>query len=178
MVKGNTKVMDDFIYKRIHFSNIKTRIMMLVTTLASSQFLVFACVLFLIFIPNRKISLIFIIHLVLTSLLIGTLKYIIKRERPNIFRIVNEKGYSYPSGHTLCAVSFYGFIIFLICISLLAMPIKIITIFILAILILMIGFSRIYLGVHYFSDIIGGLLIGSSYTLVYVYFIHFILNII
>lgn len=177
MVKGKTKKIDDFVYKNIHFGDMKTRIMLLITTLASSKYLAFMCVLFLIFIPNKKFCIILIIHLILTSLLIGIIKHIFKRERPNIHPLVKEKGYSYPSGHTFSSVSFYGFIIFLFLISDIVLSFKILAVVFFVSLILQIGYSRIYLGVHYFSDVVGGLLIGSSYTLLYVYFIHFILNI-
>ena len=84
---------------------------------------------------------------------------------------MREKGYSFPSGHTLCAITFYGFLILLISSSTILLPIKIILILSLLSLIYLIGYSRIFLGVHYFSDVIGALLLGFSYILLIVYLV-------
>ena len=77
----------------------------------------------------------------------------------------------------MTATIFYGFIIFLIIISEVILLVKIIMIVVNIFLILLIGYSRIYLGVHYFSDVIGALLFGSSYLLLYILFTYFILKI-
>ena len=119
-----------------------------------------------------KFAYLFIALLIGNALLVGLFKNIIKRERPNINRLVYEKGYSYPSGHTLSAVSLYGFILFLALISNIVLHLKIFLSIILILIILIIGYSRVFLGVHYFSDIVGALLLGVCYLLCYIYFIH------
>ena len=82
--------------------------------------------------------------------------------------IINETGYSFPSGHSMIAVSFYGFIIFLIW----RMNIKKIYKFLFSLftgfLIFLIGISRIYLGVHFPSDVIGGYSISLCFLIVYI----------
>jgi len=94
------------------------------------------------------------------------------------YRSVYEKSYSYPSGHTATSTAFYGFILFLVINSSMLINVKIALCFLLVGLILMIGFSRIYLGIHHFSDVVAGLLLASSYTLLYIYIVNNILNII
>lgn len=176
MIQGKLKGVDDSVYKKIHFSDKKTNLMKIITNGASSKFLALICFFFVLFVRNKLFCELIIIHLIVNAFLISLFKHVFRRERPNIKRLVKEKGYSYPSGHTMSAVCFYGFLIFITLISTLSLPIKISIIILLSLFILIIGFSRIYLGVHYFSDVVGGLLLGSSYTLLYVYLIHFILN--
>ena len=148
----------------------------IITNFASTKFFIFICFIFLLFLKEKKIAYLFIGIMLGCSLVVGFFKNIIKRERPDINRLVYEKGYSYPSGHTVSAISFYGFILFLAIISNIVLPFKIILSFILILLILLIGFSRIFLGVHYFSDIIGAIILGFSYLLLYIYIVNHILN--
>ena len=114
--------------------------------------------------------------MIINAIIVFIAKHIIKRERPNINRIVEEKGYSYPSGHTFSATCFYGLMIFLITMSSLNLGYQIIITIPLISIILLIGFSRIYLGVHYFSDCIAGLLLSTSYIFLYVYIMSDILK--
>ncbi len=90
-----------------------------------------------------------------------TLKAMIKRPRPDILRLIPITGFSFPSGHTSCSMITYGLIIILIQHSKLAKPYKITLSILLGLLIPMIGLSRIYLGVHYFTDVAAGLIYGS-----------------
>ena len=90
------------------------------------------------------------------------------RERPLELMIITEDGYSFPSGHAMAALGFYGFIIYLICISNSKKFIKIVFSILLGLLIFLIGVSRIYLGVHYASDVLAGFLISGAYLILYV----------
>ena len=114
--------------------------------------------------------------MIIDAIIVFIAKHIIKRERPNINRIVEEKGYSYPSGHTFSATCFYGLVMFLINISSITLGYQLLITIALISIILLIGFSRIYLGVHYFSDCIGGLLLSSSYIILYVYLVYDVLK--
>ena len=78
-------------------------------------------------------------------------------------QIVQESGYSFPSGHSMVATGFYGFLIYLIYKEVKNKKIKYPLIVFLSILILLIGISRIYLGAHYATDVIGGWIIGAVY---------------
>lgn len=101
-------------------------------------------------------------------LLNNIFKFIIQRERPSLPHLVEATGYSFPSGHTMVAVSLYGFLIYLIYKKRKNSLWRYITITLLAVLIFSIALSRIYLGVHYPSDIIGGVLLSSVYLLVFI----------
>ena len=177
MLKRKLNNLDNNFYSKIKITNLKTSIFKIISFLASAKFIALLCLLILIFIKNKKIFIIILINMLITWILIGTLKNIFTRERPNINRLVYEKGYSYPSGHTMTATIFYGFIIFLLIISNLIFLLKLFLIFLLIILILLVGYSRVYLGVHFFSDVIGALLYGTSYLILYIYFTYFILSI-
>lgn len=76
-------------------------------------------------------------------------------------------GYSFPSGHSMVSMAFYGFLIYLIYNNIKNKYIKWILICSLSILIILIGISRIYLGVHYTSDVLAGFLLSISYLVIY-----------
>ena len=86
-------------------------------------------------------------------------KLIVSRPRPVSALIDIPKSFSFPSGHTLTSFVFYSFLCYLLTINI---PKKYKPIFYIfyGIMILIIAMSRIYLGVHYFSDVIGGFIIG------------------
>ncbi|SKB64877.1 undecaprenyl-diphosphatase [Maribacter arcticus] len=88
------------------------------------------------------------------------LKRFIDRARPGIEHLVSVETLSYPSGHAMSAMAFYGFLIFLVTKFKIQKVAKFILIIVLVILILSIGISRIYLGVHFPSDVAGGFIAG------------------
>ena len=96
------------------------------------------------------------------------LKYILQRPRPTEFRIIEETGYSFPSGHSMVSLAFYGYLIYLIYKYINNKHLKRTLIIILSVLICIIGVSRIYLGVHYTSDVLGGFLISFAYLIIYI----------
>lgn len=93
------------------------------------------------------------------------LKSYFERTRPEeIFRLVNVQGYSYPSGHSLSASAVYFTLAILACEAVKNKLGKSILVILFALLIVMIGSSRIYLGVHYFSDVTAGILLGAAWA--------------
>ena len=97
-------------------------------------------------------------------------KYFIGRDRP-LGAELYESSYSFPSGHALTSLFFYGFISFIIFrFSKLSGNKKYAIIFCFMSLILLIGASRLYLGVHYISDVVGGYLIGWFWLNTALYF--------
>lgn len=92
------------------------------------------------------------------------LKKVINRARPSAEHLVHVDTLSYPSGHAMSAMAFYGFLIFL-CLRH-KMPVWLRTTFmtLLVLLILSVGVSRIYLGVHYPSDVVGGFIGGMIWV--------------
>ena len=145
-----------------------TPIIKIVTNFGGAIILGLITILILILIKNKNIGLSVLINLCSVTVLNLVLKSILQRPRPNEYRIINETGYSFPSGHSMISMAFYGFIIYLIYKNIKNKYLKWISIILLSILILMIGFSRIYLGVHYVSDVLAGFLFSISYLIVYI----------
>lgn len=104
------------------------------------------------------------------SLLSLILKYAFMRDRPS-YMIINEVGFSFPSFHAMFSLAIYGFIIYLIWKKNFKYK-KLICLF-LILFILIIGLSRIYLGVHYATDILGGYLISFAYLILFTSFLKF-----
>lgn len=98
--------------------------------------------------------------LVLATLSNMILKRFVDRARPDIEHLVSVETLSYPSGHAMSAMAFYGFLIYLFYRFKMSPFLKGMGIVLLIFLILSIGISRIYLGVHFPSDIAGGFIAG------------------
>lgn len=93
-------------------------------------------------------------------------KHIVQRPRPEGIALIEETGFSFPSAHTMGSVVFYGFLIFLIWKYLKNKPLKITLTIVLSIFAIMIGYTRVYLGVHYFTDVLAGMCAGIAYLAV------------
>ena len=145
-----------------------TSILNFITNFAGASFLLALCVILLIIIKNKKIPLYMLINLTCAFLTNETAKNIFKRSRPIGINLIEETGLSFPSGHSMVGLAFYGFIIYLIYKLISNKRKKQLFTIILSIIILLIGFSRIYLGVHYFTDVIGGFLLGIIYLTIYI----------
>ena len=161
---------DNFINENI------TPIMKGITLLGSATFFIPFIIFLLIFIKNNYLRLSISINIILITLLNQTLKFVIQRPRPTQYRIVDASGYSFPSGHSMVSMAFYGFLIYLIYRYLKNKYLKTILILILSVVIVLIGISRIYLGVHYTSDVCAGFLLSLSYLIVYIHYIENWLN--
>ncbi len=99
----------------------------------------------------------------ITACLVNSvLKIFLRRRRP-ISVAPNAKvyrTYSFPSGHAFCSTVTYGLIAFY-CLRVLSAPLSILAAVLLAGLAVLIGLSRVYLGAHYPTDVIGGFILGS-----------------
>lgn len=95
----------------------------------------------------------------------SSLKLVVARARPDeLVPIVVEPGYSFPSGHTLAATVAYGVIAILVARASWPIPIRVGALAVLAALPVLVGLSRVYLGVHYPSDVLGGWLMGIAWV--------------
>ncbi|PIB37760.1 phosphatase PAP2 family protein [Maribacter sp. 4G9] len=101
-----------------------------------------------------------VIVLLLATLSNMALKRFVDRARPGIEHLVTVESLSYPSGHAMGAMAFFGFLIYLISKLRIHKGLRYFIMFLFALLIIIIGISRIYLGVHYPSDVVGGFIAG------------------
>ena len=157
-------------------SDFVTPIAKFITNFGGAIFLSIATIALLLLIKNKKIGLSIFSNIVIITILNQLLKRILRRPRPTEFRIDEETGYSFPSGHSMVSMAFYGYLIYLIYRYIENKYIKWLLIVLLSILICLIGISRIYLGVHYTSDVLGGFLLSISYLVVYISLIKKILS--
>ena len=148
-------------------SDFTTPIAKFITNFGGAIFLIVLTITLFILIKNKKIGLSIILNLIVITGLNQILKYILQRPRPTEYRLIEETGFSFPSGHSMVSMAFYGYLIYLIYKYVKNKDLKWISIVLLSILICSIGISRIYLGVHYTSDVLGGFLISLSYLIVY-----------
>ena len=93
------------------------------------------------------------------------LKYLFKRKRP-LYPLQEAKGLSFPSGHAIMSVTFYGLLIYIISQTIKDKPLKLSLIISLIIFIQLIGFSRVYLRVHYASDVAVGYITGLLWLII------------
>ena len=149
-------------------SDFTTPVIKCITNFGGAAFLIISTIALVILIKNKKIGLSIFLNLTLVTILNQLLKRILQRPRPTEYRLIEETGYSFPSGHSMVSMAFYGYLIYLIYKYVKNKYIKWISIIILSILICLIGISRIYLGVHYTSDVLGGFLVSISYLVIYI----------
>ncbi|MEP6949733.1 MAG: phosphatase PAP2 family protein [Ginsengibacter sp.] len=152
-----------------YVTNINTTVMQSFTFLGTHTFLIPAN-LFLtawfLFIKKRRWYSIKIPSVALSSLLLMfTLKLIFHRDRPVGPLLRAAKGFSFPSGHALMSVTFYGLLILIVWQNVQQAWLKWTLSVLLVFLIIAIGLSRVYLRVHYASDVIAGFSVGLVWLL-------------
>ncbi|MFQ5846570.1 MAG: LssY C-terminal domain-containing protein [Candidatus Methylomirabilales bacterium] len=91
-------------------------------------------------------------------------KIVFQRPRPPL-AAYTEQSFSFPSGHATIAMAFYGFLAYLLIRNAKGWAVKVNTLFAGALAIILVGFSRLYLGVHYVSDVWGGYLVGAVWLI-------------
>jgi undecaprenyl-diphosphatase len=137
-----------------------TRTMKFFTTIGSAPVVIGLSILLLFFlykVLHHRLELILFIGTVMGSAILNELlKQFFHRVRPNLHRLIEVGGFSFPSGHAMNAFTVYGVVSFLLWRHIPNRWGRVLLIFVSVGMILSIGISRIYLGVHYPSDIIGG----------------------
>ena len=86
----------------------------MITWCGSATCLILLTIVLFAFIKNKKIGILIGTNLVIITILNQIFKFILQRPRPTEFRIIDETGYSFPSGHSMISMAFYGFLIYLI----------------------------------------------------------------
>ena len=151
-------ISDFFQIKLVSESN--TSFMKVVTFFGSAIPFIVIILFAFIFIKNKSYSFYMFVNLLWVYVVSVIFKNVIMRERPVISLIEKPSDFSFPSGHTMCSIAFYGFIVYLLLKNVKNYLLKWLIIFIFAMLVIFIGISRIYLNVHYLTDVITGLILG------------------
>lgn len=171
LVKTNKIVnFDNYVYEFLNdnSNNILTSFFRGITLFANYQAIIILCILSFVFIKDKIVDVEICIVSILSATMNSIFKSIFVRPRPDVLKLITQGGYSYPSGHAMASMTFYGFLIYLIYKSDLSKNKKISFITLLSTFILLIGISRIYLGVHYASDIIAGYMVSIILLIIYV----------
>lgn len=150
-------------------SSFMTILMKFITTLGSTIVIITGILSVALLIKNKKYFKIFMIANVIGVILNNILKLIIRRPRPtDTMLLTYESSYSFPSGHSMMSMIFYGLIIYYVikfikkkwlCNSL---------VILLSLIIFSVGLSRIYLGVHYATDVLAGFIVGLIYLFIFI----------
>lgn len=165
-----TMEIDLFIYKLVvqnMRNDVLTSIFKVITNFGGAYFLVAVASFLAVYIKDKKIAFSIPINLIIITVLNILLKNIVERPRPEGYRLITETGYSFPSGHSMVSAAFYGLIIYFIWKNVKNKKLKYISCALLGLLIAFIGISRIYLGVHYASDVLGGFAISIAYLIIF-----------
>lgn len=139
-----------------------TKLMLIITSLGNKYIIAILSVILLIFLLYKRPYLkteTFVLTMGLAVILSQLLKIIIKIPRPEN-ALIHATGFSFPSGHATLAIAFFGMLIYLFTEKFKNKTLKTLFISVNVFLILLIGFSRMYLNVHWFIDIIAGFVLG------------------
>lgn len=141
--------------------------MRIITEAAYVYFLIpFIIILLFIYRCDLK-SLILTIGVLIQLLFNNILKLIIRRPRPDvIYHWMKESAFSFPSGHSMTASFLYGSLIYIIIKSNINSKKKIVLASLSGLMVVLIGFSRIILSVHFTSDVLGGFLWGFFFVFI------------
>ncbi|SFL38733.1 undecaprenyl-diphosphatase [Paenibacillus sp. 1_12] len=142
-----------------------TKVMEIFTTIGSTKYcivIILLAMIYLYFVHGHRKELIFLSGVLGGSAVLNQLlKAVFHRERPSVYRLIEETGFSFPSGHAMGAIALYGALAFLLWRHTATRPGRSLLIVLSCFMIFMICVSRIYLGVHYPSDIIGALMVSG-----------------
>lgn len=177
LVKTNLIVpFDNYFYNLVTFkiNDVFTNIYKVITFLGSTEFIIFLCIFFLvlfIILKKKNTGIIITIVLIISTIVNNLLKIILMRARPEVLSFVEEHSYSFPSGHTMASVSMYGILLYLVLKSKINSKLKIILSSILTILPILVALSRVYLGAHFMSDVVGAFIVSIILLLIETYYI-------
>ena len=159
---GLTKDIDNSVYSFIisFRCNFLDNYFKLITKLGNFTYIIIVLGICVLFIKNKYVVYL-CLSMSLSVIFNYIIKHIIKRDRPNVLRLISQGGYSYPSGHTMISLCCYGYLFYYVYKYVKNKYLRISLLVLLSLIIISIPISRIYVGVHYFSDIVGGLLLGG-----------------
>jgi len=172
--KNNTLDNKVFEWATVHTNERNNRLMLFFTALGGHKFFIpvnLALLAYFLFIKNNEYALKIPVIAISSVGLMFLLKYFFFRSRPDNPLLKQVRGLSYPSGHALMSVSFYGLLIHIAWHNVSDTLLKGVLIFLLVLLIQIIGLSRVYLRVHYATDVLAGYAIGFMWLMICLYFL-------
>ena len=137
----------------------------IITQFGSALVLIIITILCVIFIRDKKYKILVPANLLTIAIINIVLKNFFLRPRPNELRLIEETGYSFPSGHAMANTAFYGLLIYIAHEKIENKILRNTICIMLGLLILLISESRIYVGVHYTSDVIAGTCFSIAYLI-------------
>ena len=160
---GLIAVIDLYVYQFLHYFKSPFMTNMFTTITHLGGFIGITAVIILIFLFNRRFALSCLSLSVLQQILNNILKIIFKRPRPSVEHLVEVSNYSFPSGHAMAITCLYALII---CYIYRSKPnYRNVLIILCVLVIILVNLSRVYLGVHYFSDVFAGSMLSLSLVL-------------
>lgn len=173
-LRRESNKLDDQVFAWVnqHTSKSNTRLMLFFTFLGKHHFLIpvnLALLAYFLITRNDEYALKIPVIALSSVMLMLILKRIFYRQRPANPLLQKVRGLSYPSGHALMSASFYGLLIHITWHNAPDKALMWLLIFFFLMLILVIGFSRVYLRVHYTSDVLAGYAIGLLWLLFCIY---------
>lgn len=153
-------------------TTLMTVIMKLITSFGSALFIISCLISIAVLVRNKKYFKIFFFAILGGVIFNNLMKLIIQRPRPtNTLLLSYEKTYSFPSGHSMMSMIFYGLLIYYVILFVKNKLIRNLLVSFFSLLILFIGISRIYLGVHYVTDVLAGFVFGFIFLVCFIKFL-------
>ena len=150
-------------------NELSTKVLTFITNLGSVDGNILLVILFSVFLLFKK-RILSVIFLIITTISGGYvnhyLKWIFQRERPTLNPLIEVNGFSFPSGHSMSSFILYGALMIIATRMTRNWNVRIPIYFVCGMMILLMGYSRIYLGVHYPSDVLGGYAAGGVWLII------------
>lgn len=166
VLSGHASSLDDPVRRFFYGlrNDVMTPFIIGITHMSHTKFITALCLILLILRPTRKIYGIPVsAGAILVTILNKTIKHIVQRMRPGDIRhLVHEGGFSFPSGHSITSMFVYGLLLYLILTHVKKRWLRNLLAAMAAIPMILVGPSRIYLGVHYPTDVLAGWCLGFA----------------
>ena len=170
IINGNVIFFDDLIYNFLHQFPL-TSFFRIMTELGGVMGIGIVMVLYLLGSKSKKNVQFFLALILLNTVANFVLKQFFVRSRPYYEKLVSASGFSFPSGHTMASCMCYGLFIYFLWQTNIKKIWKVIGTLFFLFIILSVSLSRVYLGVHYASDVLGGFLVSLFFLFFSIFFL-------
>lgn len=170
IINGNAIFFDEVIYNFLHQFSL-TSFFKVMTELGGIIGILIVMLFYLLGSKSKKNKQFFISLMLLNTAANVVLKLFFVRSRPYYEKLVSTSGFSFPSGHAMAISMCYGLFIYFLWQTNIKKVWKIIGTCFFLFIILSVCLSRIYLGAHYASDVLGGLLVSLFFLFFSIFFL-------